>query len=61
MILIEKYVLSTLAEINDDINYGSISRHPTTADLEKVAELKRLVEKKRIIKSWILLFLKFRD
>lgn len=44
LILIENYVLSTLAEIDDGINFGSISRHPTTNDLEKVAELKRLVE-----------------
>ena len=33
LILIENYILSTLVEIDDDINFGSISRHPITADL----------------------------
>ena len=44
LILIENDVLSTLAEIDDGVNSGSISRHLTTADLEKVAEPKRLAE-----------------
>ena len=51
LILIENYVLSTLAEIDDGINSSSISRHPTTANLEKVAELKRLVETKRLLEA----------
>ena len=51
LILIEKYVLSTLVEINDDINSGSISRHPTTTDLEKVVELKRLIETERLLET----------
>ena len=48
LILIENYVLSTLVEIDDGSNSNSISRHPTTADSEKVVELKRLVETKTL-------------
>ena len=51
LILIENYVLSTLVEIDDGSNSNSISRHPTTADSEKVVELKRLVETKRLLET----------
>ena len=47
--VIENDVLSTLAEIDDDINFGFIPRHPTTADLKKVAESKRLAETARLL------------
>ena len=49
LILIENDVLSTLAEIDDGISSGSILRHPTMADLEKVAESKRLAKMARLL------------
>ena len=51
LILIENDVLSTLAKSNDGINSGSISRHPTTSDLEKMAEPKKLVETTRSLET----------
>ena len=47
LILIENDVLSTLTEINEGINSSSISRHPTTFDLEKMVEPKKLAETAR--------------
>ena len=47
LILIENDGLSTLIEINEGINSSSISRHPTTFDLEKMVEPKKLAETAR--------------
>ena len=51
LILIENDFLSMLVEIDDDINFGSISRHPTTTELEKVVEPMRLAETARLLET----------
>ncbi|KAF3964305.1 hypothetical protein CMV_011384 [Castanea mollissima] len=51
LILIENDVLSTLIEINEGINSSSISRHPTTSDLKKMAESKKLAKTARLIET----------